>query len=68
MTDAPTMTRAEIEDLAFRALVAAGTAEANARPAFSGASAIEPPANESGSMRPSARSASVTVGSVPPWS
>jgi len=32
MSDTQTLTLAEIEDLAFRALVAAGTSEANARP------------------------------------
>ncbi|WP_424978651.1 Ldh family oxidoreductase [Leisingera sp. S232] len=32
MTETKTMTLAEIEDLSFRALVAAGTSEANARP------------------------------------
>ena len=41
MTDAPTLTLDEIEDLAFRALVAAGTSEANARPLADATAATE---------------------------
>jgi (2R)-3-sulfolactate dehydrogenase (NADP+) len=41
MSDAPTMTLEEIEDLAFRALVAAGTSEANARPLAQATAATE---------------------------
>ena len=41
MTDAPTLTLDEIEDLAFGALVAAGTSEANARPLANATAATE---------------------------
>ncbi len=41
MTDVPILTLDEIEDLAFRALVAAGTAEANARPLAEATAATE---------------------------
>ncbi|WP_170571883.1 Ldh family oxidoreductase [Ruegeria atlantica] len=41
MTDTRTLTLAEIEDLSFRALVAAGTSEANARPLAQATAATE---------------------------
>ena len=41
MTDAPIMTLDEIEDLAYRALVAAGTSDANARPLARATAATE---------------------------
>ncbi len=41
MTETKTLTLAEIEDLAFRALVAAGTSEQNARPLASATAATE---------------------------
>ncbi len=41
MTETRTLTLAEIEDIAFRALVAAGTSEANARPLAAATAATE---------------------------
>ena len=41
MTEAPILTLDEIEDLAYRALVAAGTADANARPLARATAATE---------------------------
>ncbi|EDZ48731.1 Ldh family oxidoreductase [Leisingera daeponensis] len=41
MTETQTLTLAEIEDLSFRALVAAGTSEANARPLAAATAATE---------------------------
>lgn len=41
MTETKTLTLAEIEDLSFRALVAAGTSEANARPLAAATAATE---------------------------
>ena len=41
MTEAPILTLDEIEDLAQRALVAAGTSEANARPLARATAATE---------------------------
>ena len=41
MTEAPVMSLDEIEDLAFRALIAAGTSEANARPLAKATAATE---------------------------
>lgn len=41
MTEQPTMTTDEIEDLAYRALVAAGTSDANARPLARATAATE---------------------------
>lgn len=41
MTDASVRTLEDIEDLAFRALIAAGTSEANARPLAKATAATE---------------------------
>ena len=45
----------------------APTAAASASVAARSSSAMRPPENAAGSMRPIARSASVTVGAAPPW-
>ena len=46
MTETKTLSLAEIEDISFRALVAAGTSEANARPLAVATAATVPAMNQ----------------------